>query len=157
MAYTILSESYGRRLPKITAEADSTDDLAVLGIDYAEGSTCTVGEDEYVLDKVGGWVIRGSGGGGGDLLVTITENDGAYTADKTNAEIYAAAQAGKLVRALVISETAAGTKLDFMHLKGATPGRGGIWLSVLRIYQCKRHWGRHPQRGCQRLLGGVGC
>lgn len=65
MGFQILSESYGRRLPKITAEADSTDDLATLGIDFAEGSTCTVGEEEYVLDKVGGWVIRGSGGGGG--------------------------------------------------------------------------------------------
>ena len=65
MAYTILSESYGRRLPKITAEADSTEDLTALGTDYAEGSTCNVGGTEYTLDKVSGWIVPGSGGGGG--------------------------------------------------------------------------------------------
>lgn len=76
MAYTILSESYGRRLPKITAEADSTDDLTALGTDYAEGSTCTVGGEDYVLDKVGGWVIPGSGGGGGGSdLPDVTSAD----------------------------------------------------------------------------------
>ena len=95
MAYTILSESYGRRLPKITAEADSADDLAILGIDYAEGSTCNVGGTEYTLDKVSGWIIPGSGGGE-PFLVTLTPTAADYsgTMDKTVAEIYAAYQAG---------------------------------------------------------------
>lgn len=65
MAYEILTESYGRRLPKITAEADSTDDLATLGTNYAEGSTCVIGDKTYSLDKVQGWVEHGSGGSGG--------------------------------------------------------------------------------------------
>mgnify|MGYP003310517772 CR=1 FL=1 len=65
MAYTILSAAYGRRLPKITAEADSADDLTTLGTDYAEGSTCDVDGTTYTLDKVKGWVDSSGGGGGG--------------------------------------------------------------------------------------------
>lgn len=99
MGFQILSESYGRRLPKITAEADSADDLTALGTSYAEGSTCTVGEDEYVLDKVGGWVIPGSGGGGGGaLIVTVTKPSAdVYRMDKTAMEIYDAMSTGKAV------------------------------------------------------------
>ena len=63
MSYEIKSESYGRRLPKITAEADSTDDLVSLGVDYAEGSTCLIGDTTYKLDKVSGWVIPGESDG----------------------------------------------------------------------------------------------
>jgi hypothetical protein len=71
MAYEIKSESYGRRLPKITATADSTDDLSTLGTDWAEGSTCVISDTTYKLDKVKGWVdpSSGGGGGGGGLVV----------------------------------------------------------------------------------------
>lgn len=74
MAYEILSESYGARLPKITATADSTDDLATMGTNYAEGSTCVIGDKTYTLDKVQGWVEPGSGGGGsgGGLVEEFT-------------------------------------------------------------------------------------
>lgn len=72
MAYEILSESYGRRLPKIAAEADSADDLATLGTNWAEGSTCVIGDKTYSLDKVQGWVEPGSGGGG---LPDVTADD----------------------------------------------------------------------------------
>ncbi len=89
MAYEIKSESYGRRLPKITATADSTDDLATLGIDWAEGSSCVIGDKTYTLDKVQGWIEAGSGGGGASILtVTISADDDLYTLDKTWAEIY---------------------------------------------------------------------
>lgn len=67
MAYTITSESYGRRLPKITAEADSTDDLIDLGTNYAEGSVVDIGGTKYALDKVQGWVI----GGGSETVPKI--------------------------------------------------------------------------------------
>lgn len=100
MAYTILSESYGRRLPKITAEANSTDDLTALGTDYAEGSTCNVGGTEYTLDKVSGWIIPGSGGGGGGgtLIVgaTYSSDTEMMTLDKTFGEISAALVAGQM-------------------------------------------------------------
>lgn len=72
MAYEILSESYGRRLPKIAAEADSADDLATLGTNWAEGSTCVIGDKTYSLDKVQGWVEPGSGGG---ALPAVTSDD----------------------------------------------------------------------------------
>lgn len=93
MAYEILSESYGRRLPKIAAEADSADDLATLGTNWAEGSTCVIGDKTYSLDKVQGWVEPGSGsGGGGDVFsVTLSTGDwSTWTSDKTYAEIDAA-------------------------------------------------------------------
>lgn len=87
MAYEILTESYGRRLPKITATADSTDDLASLGTNYAEGSTCVIGDTTYKLDKVQGWVDPSSGGGGlpdpkttdGTYVLTQTVEDGEAT------------------------------------------------------------------------------
>lgn len=91
MAYQITSESYGRRLPKITATADSTDDLATLGTDWAEGSTCVIGSTTYSLDKVQGWVEPGSGGGGGSLTVVFSTTDMEnFTADKTCAEVMSA-------------------------------------------------------------------
>jgi hypothetical protein len=110
MAYNILSEAYGRILPKITAEADSTDDLASLGTDYAEGSTCRIGAKTYTLDEVQGWT-DGSGGGGGagvdELVVAFTvepaeEGDSEYdvTCDKTFDEVYSAIEDGKLVRGI---------------------------------------------------------
>ena len=41
----------------------------------------------------GAWaVVSGGGGGESGLVVKLTEEDGTYTADKTAAEIYAAAQ-----------------------------------------------------------------
>ena len=94
MAVTILSESYGPRKPFITCEADSLDDLA--GLVCAEGSTATVDGTEYVLDRVTGWVVPGSGGGGGTMVVTFTYDDdnGTYSADKTYAEVTAALAAG---------------------------------------------------------------
>lgn len=73
MAYTIKSESYGPRKPKLVIEADSIDDVAEL-TEVAEGSTCKVGGDTYEYDSVNGWVIPGSGGGGGGLKIfTIQE------------------------------------------------------------------------------------
>ena len=86
MAYTITSESYGRRLPKITAIADSTDDLATLGTDFAEGSTVVIGDKTYSLDKVQGWIEPGSGGGGGSsgpIYVIETIFDEELSATKT--------------------------------------------------------------------------
>lgn len=103
MAYEILSESYGRRLPKIAAEADSADDLATLGTNWAEGSTCVIGDKTYSLDKVQGWVEPGSGGGSGgsgDIVVVNFEYDssiGKYRADKTDSEIEALILDGKTV------------------------------------------------------------
>lgn len=91
MAYQITSESYGRRLPKITATADSTDDLSTLGTDWAEGSTCVIGSTTYSLDKVQGWVEPGSGGGGGGaFIVNFTpdpDDPEAVIQDKTFSEI----------------------------------------------------------------------
>ena len=105
MAVTILSESYGPRKPLITCTADSLDDLA--GLVCAEGSTATVGGTEYTLDRVNGWVVPGSGGGGsGVLVVTETEvSNGAkgeakgpvqtqYSLDKTAGEIYSSLHNG---------------------------------------------------------------
>lgn len=100
MAYTITSESYGRRLPKITATADSTDDLATLGTDFAEGSTVVIGDKTYSLDKVQGWIEPGSGGGGGGgsaFVVTVTEEGTVWTCDKTWEEIRDAFLAGSSV------------------------------------------------------------
>lgn len=102
MAYEILTESYGRRLPKITAEADSTDDLATLGVNYAEGSTCAISDKTYVLDKVSGWVESGSGGGGGGggVFIVNTEYDadtGIMTLDKTFGEIKSAFETSFIV------------------------------------------------------------
>lgn len=75
MAYQITSESYGRRLPKITATADSTDDLATLGTDWAEGSICTIGNTTYKMDKVKGWVDPSSGGSGGSGILSVRGSD----------------------------------------------------------------------------------
>lgn len=99
MAYTILTETYGRRLPKITATADSTDDLTALGVEFAEGSTVNVGGTVYSLDKVNGWVVPGSSGGGDVFSVTSTYDEDLQTKvlDKTYAEIDAAYKAGKIV------------------------------------------------------------
>lgn len=97
MAYTITSESYGRRLPKITATADSTDDLATLGIDWAEGSSCVIGGKTYTLDKVQGWIEAGSGGGGNPLIVNVTVEGEKATFDKTWKEIHDAFIAGTAV------------------------------------------------------------
>lgn len=99
MAYQITSESYGRRLPKITATADSTDDLSTLGTDWAEGSTCVIGSTTYSLDKVQGWVEPGSGGGGGGIFVVkfSADEEDNITADKTFAQTYEAAQSGAFV------------------------------------------------------------
>lgn len=100
MAYTIISESYGPRKPFITATADSTDDLATLGTDFAEGSTCVISTTTYKLDKVKGWIDPSQGGGGGGgggggaawlECAVITHDDGGghyyYTLDKTAGEI----------------------------------------------------------------------
>lgn len=104
MAYEILSESYGARLPKITATADSTDDLVTMGTNYAEGSTCVIGDKTYALDKVQGWVEPGSGGGGGGsggvfwVNFTWDESESTITgADKSVAEIMSALESGALV------------------------------------------------------------
>ena len=96
MAYEILSESYGRRLPKITAEADSTDDLVSLGTDFAEGSTCTISDKTYTLDKVQGWVEAGASPSpsGGGLVVTLTWEDSTGTLNKTWKEIWDVFSAG---------------------------------------------------------------
>lgn len=84
MAYTITSESYGPRLPKITATADSTADLATLGTNWAEGSTCVISTTTYVFDEVNGWAVAGSQGkelpdvtaeDNGDVLTVV---DGAW-------------------------------------------------------------------------------
>lgn len=69
------SESYGPRKPLVTIEADSLDDISGL-TNFAEGSTANVGGTEYTLDKVQGWIVPGSGGGGGiydeyDLIVRM--------------------------------------------------------------------------------------
>lgn len=88
MAYEILSESYGRRLPKITATAESADDLTSLGTDYAEGSICTISDKTYTLDKVQGWIEAGSGGGGGGGGALLVHADNETMAlDKTWQEI----------------------------------------------------------------------
>ena len=101
MAYTITSESYGPRKPFITATATSTDDLAALGTDFAEGSTCIISTTTYKLDKVKGWIDPsqgGGGGGGGVLVVTLSSDDDEnLTANKTAGEIYAAMSEGLVV------------------------------------------------------------
>lgn len=95
MAYTILTESYGRRLPKITATAESTDDLAALGVEFAEGSTVNVGGTVYSLDKVNGWVVPGSGGGGGAFVVNLTKTGlNNWSTDATVDDIANALDAG---------------------------------------------------------------
>lgn len=99
MAYEILSESYGRRLPKIAAEADSADDLATLGTNWAEGSTCAISTTTYKLDKVKGWIDPSSGGsGGGALMVNATYSSDTemMTLDKTCGEISAAIMSGQM-------------------------------------------------------------
>ena len=100
MAYTILTESYERKFPKITATADSTDDLAELGTNFAEGSTCVISDKTYKLDEVSGWVdsAGGGGGGGGSVLVVNVEEDGTlWTCDKTWKEIHDAFLTGSVV------------------------------------------------------------
>lgn len=103
MAYEITSESYGARLPKITATADSTDDLATLGTNFAEGSTCVISDTTYKLDKVKGWIDPTAGGGGGDdgdIVVVNFEWDSSsskFRADKTDSEIEALILDGKTV------------------------------------------------------------
>lgn len=96
MAYEILSESYGRRLPKIAAEADSTDDLATLGTNYAEGSTCVIGDKTYSLDKVQGWVEPGSGGGGVVNIEWVGVGETATTV-QTAKELYDACNNGAVL------------------------------------------------------------
>ena len=112
MSYEITSESYGRRLPKITATATSTDDLATLGTDWAEGSTCTISDTTYKLDKVKGWVDPSSGGGGGSgggfVIETTVENQ-RVTMNKTYAEIKEAFSAGQTC---VVKWNADGTVWD---------------------------------------------
>lgn len=56
MAFTVISAIYGRTLPKITAAADSFDELADI-TNVAEGSTCTIGATKYVFDEVNGWGV----------------------------------------------------------------------------------------------------
>lgn len=101
MALTIVNEQYPPRKPKLTLTADSLDELPTEGV--AEGSTATVGGTEYSYDSNAGWIEpgSGSGSGGGVMWVNITttkEGDtDTYSADKTNAEIYNAANSGKMV------------------------------------------------------------
>lgn len=95
MAYTIISESYGPRKPKIICTADSLDDLA--GLDCAEGSEATVGGTRYVLDRVNGWVEPGGGGGVFLVNLTPTSEDLSGTMDKTVGEITEAYYAGRRV------------------------------------------------------------
>lgn len=100
MAYEITSESYGRRLPKITATADSTDDLATLGTDWAEGSTCTISDTTYKLDKVAGWVDPSSGGGGGGATVvelTRESDSDVITANVKAGALWEAAATGLVI------------------------------------------------------------
>lgn len=94
MAYTIISESYGPRKPRIICTADSLDDLA--NLDCAEGSEATVGGTKYVLDRVNGWVEPGGGGGSAPFIVTLTPTaqDFSGTMDKTVGEITEAYEAG---------------------------------------------------------------
>lgn len=104
MAYTITSESYGRRLPKITATADSTDDLATLGTNWAEGSTCVISDTTYKLDKVQGWVDPSSGGGGGDQFIVHYNMDSEDTpVTESYADILAAIAAGKTIVVHVVN------------------------------------------------------
>ena len=51
------------------------------------------------VDENGDWVAATAGGGGGDEVVTFTENDGVYSADKTLAELKTAWESGKNIRA----------------------------------------------------------
>lgn len=97
MSYEITSESYGRKLPKITATATSTDDLAALGTDWAEGSTCVISETTYKLDKVKGWVDPNSGGGGGGGSLVVNWDADSDTLDKSWQEIHDAMEAGQNV------------------------------------------------------------
>lgn len=120
MAYEITSESYGRRLPKITATATSTDDLATLGTNWAEGSTCTISDTTYKLDKVKGWVDPNSGGGGGAsaFTVTFTPNESwtEFTSDKTLAEVLAAYEAGSIINGRSGTEADGYTMVDFFSV-----------------------------------------
>jgi hypothetical protein len=139
MSYEITSESYGRRLPKITATATSTDDLATLGTDWAEGSTCTISDTTYKLDKVKGWVDPGSApsGGGGALVINLTWDGEAskYTSDKTFAEISAAFQEGKFVYArstngfVYMPTHINSTEIYFLHEAAGSDGLGGYLLT----------------------------
>ena len=99
MAYTITSESYGPRKPFITATATSTDDLADLGTDFAEGSTCVISSTTYKLDKVKGWIVPSQGGGGVLIVNAVADfpdpqSTPVVTVDKTSEEVYTAAQSG---------------------------------------------------------------
>lgn len=101
MALTIVNEQYPPRKPKLTLTANSLDELPTEGV--AEGSTATVDGTEYSYDSNAGWIEPGSGGGsgGGVMWVNITATSQgdtvSYSADKTNAEIYSAANSGKMV------------------------------------------------------------
>lgn len=108
MAYTIISESYGPRKPKIICTADSLDDLA--NLDCAEGSEATVGGTRYVLDRVNGWVEPGGGGGVFIVTLTPTAQDLSGTLDKTISEINAAVLSGKTI---VFQMDTNGTGLGF--------------------------------------------
>lgn len=125
MAYTITSESYGRRLPKITATADSTDDLAALGTNYAEGSTVNVGGTTYSLDKVSGWIIPGSGGEGGGAFIIHYYPDEETPIAESYADILAAVAAGKSIAVWTDNGTAIGAYSTTWHYvpDSATPVR----------------------------------
>lgn len=92
MAVQILSQSYGPRKPLIECTADSLTELA--GLVCAEGSTATVGDTEYVLDRVNGWVEPGSSGGGSGVLVVNKDKTPPFALDKTWQEIFDAASTG---------------------------------------------------------------
>lgn len=129
MSYEITSESYGRRLPKITATATSTDDLATLGTDWAEGSTCTISDTTYKLDKVKGWVDPSSGGGGGSgggFVIETTEENQRVTMNKTYAEIKEAFSAGQTC---VVKWSADGTAWDSVIglIEGSSTYRVIVW------------------------------
>ena len=139
MSYEILTESYGRRLPKITAEADSTDDLTTLGTDWAEGSTCQISDTTYKLDKVQGWIDPNSGGGGGGggdtgvLMITATKNESDnMVLDKTYAEILAAVSAGTLCVVVTASGTpGSGNSYSIKHDPVSSIGDNGDAFYVI--------------------------
>ena len=138
MAWEIISESYGRRLPFVRITADSTDDFADIGTLYAEGSTVTIGKTTYKLDKVQGWIDNSGGGdlpsvGPGDDGKVLTVIDGAWqaaqasgggVAETTYAELKAARDGGTLVPGQLYRITDYVTKIngtyDLSDLTGQT-------------------------------------
>lgn len=116
MSYQITSESYGRRLPKITATADSTDDLATLGTNFAEGSTCVIGSTTYSLDKVQGWIEPGSGGGASALVISFSTSGSTFTADKTFDEVAFAILNGVPIFAYIKGSPKSALQVDNFNL-----------------------------------------